>query len=238
MRISSATARFYHAGPPHEGATLHPVPLFSRKPRTRSELVAAADRARARGRVKKAVAGYRQALASDPEDPAVNVKLGPLLARLGDEAGGAACFRTASRRHLAQGFTDRAAGVNAAAAATFPLDAGFRLELARLNLVRGRRADAVAALVDGGRALAGARRGAAALPLLRQALELEPWHAAAILVLAPLLARAGEADEARRLLDGLDGRLAGRARRRARWVALRLWPSPRTLWRWLFPGSG
>jgi thioredoxin-like negative regulator of GroEL len=212
------------------------VSLFSRKSRTRTEILAAADQARARGRVKKAVAGYREALASDPADPAVNVKLAPLLARLGDAEGGAACFRTAAQRHLVQGFTDRAAGVTAAAAATFPLDAGFRLELARLNLLRGRRADAVAALVDGGDALARARRGAAAVPLLRQALDLEPWHAAAILVLAPLLARSGEADEARRLLDGLDGRLARRERRRARFVALRLWPSPRTLWRWLFPG--
>ena len=36
--------------------------LFSRKPRTRTEIVAEADRARARGRVRRAVAGYRQAL--------------------------------------------------------------------------------------------------------------------------------------------------------------------------------
>jgi len=210
--------------------------LFRKKPRTRAEILAAADHARARGRVKRAVAGYREALTSDPEDPSVNVKLAPLLARLGDTEGGAACFRTAARRHLQQGFTDRAAAVNATATQTFPLDAGFRLELARLNVVRGRRADAVGALVDGGRALARARRGEAAVPLLRQALELEPWHAAAILTIAPLLARGGAADEARRLLDGLDGRLPRGERRRARWVAFRLWPGPRTLWRWMFPG--
>jgi thioredoxin-like negative regulator of GroEL len=210
--------------------------LFRKKPRTRTEILAAADHARARGRVKKAVAGYREALASDPEDPSVNVKLAPLLARLGDAEGGAACFRTAARRHLSQGFTDRAAAVNTTATQTFPLDAGFRLELARLNVVRGRRADAVGALVDGGRAQARARRGEVAVRLLRQALELEPWHAATILTLAPLLARGGAADEARRLLDGLDGRLPRGERRRARWVAFRLWPGPRTLWRWIFPG--
>jgi thioredoxin-like negative regulator of GroEL len=211
--------------------------LFQRKPRTRAEIVAAADHARARGRVKKAVAGYREALASDPEDPGVNVKLAPLLARLGDAEGGAACFRTAARRHLSQGFTDRAAAVNAAATATFPLDPGFRLELARLNVVRGRRADAVGALVDGGRALVRARRGEAAVPLLRQALELDLWNADAVVALAPLLARSGAADEARRLLDGLAARLPRGKRRRARWVAFRLWPGPRTLWRWLFPGG-
>jgi thioredoxin-like negative regulator of GroEL len=212
--------------------------LFKKqKPRTRTEIVAAADHARARGRVKKAVVGYREALASDPEDPSVNVKLAPLLARLGDAEGAATCFRTAARRHLAQGFTDRAAAVNATATATFPLDAGFRLELARLNVVRGRRADAVGALVDGGRALARARRGPAAVPLLRKALELDAWNADAVLALAPLLARSGAADEARRLLDGLAGRLPRGERRRARWAAFRLWPGPRTLWRWLVVGE-
>jgi tetratricopeptide (TPR) repeat protein len=210
------------------------LPLFSRKkPRTRIELVAAADRARARGRVRAAVAWYRAALAEDPEDPSVNVKLAPLLARLGDEAGGVACFRTAARIHLARGFTDRAAGVNAAAAAVFPLDPGFRLELARLNLLRGRRADAVGALVDGGRALARGRIDGAAAALLRQALQLEPWHAEAILALAPVLARSGSLAEAWGLLLGLDDRVPPGERRRVRWAAVKIWPGPRTLWRWL-----
>jgi Tfp pilus assembly protein PilF len=213
------------------------VGLFSRPPRTRSEIVAAADRARSRGRLRKAVAGYREALASDPDDPSVNVKLGPLLARLGDEEGGAACFRAAARRHLAQGFTDRAAGVNAAASAAFPLDSGFRLELARLNVLRGRRLDAVGALVDGGRALVRARRPDAAAPLLARALEIEPWHLDAALALVPVLARRGRAAEARQLVAGLEGRHGGRSRRRIRWVAFRTWPGPRTFWRWLLAGK-
>lgn len=206
--------------------------LFGRERRTRGEIVADADRARARGRLKRAVAGYREALASDPEDPAVNVKLGPVLARLGDVEGGAACFRVAARRHLALGFTDRAAAVNVAAAEVFPLDAGFRLEVARLNVQRGRPADAVATLVAGGRAQARARRTDAAVSLLARALELAPWHPGATMTLAPLLARRGERAEARRLLDGLDARLRGKDRRAARWIAFRLWPAPRTFWRW------
>lgn len=210
------------------------MPLFSRKkPRTRSEILEAADRARARGRVKRAVEGYREALRTEPEDPSVNVKLGPLLARLGDAAGGAACFRTASRRHLAMGFTDRAAAVNVAASSVFPLDTGFRLEIARLNVLRGRRADATSTLVDGGRALARAGQAKAASSLLGRALELEPWHPGAVEAIAPLLARAGNRAEARRLLDGLAARVAGAERRRARWIAFRLWPGPRTFWRWL-----
>jgi tetratricopeptide (TPR) repeat protein len=209
------------------------VPLFSRKPRTRAELVADADRARARGRVRKAVAGYRKALESDPDDPSLNVKLAPLLARLGDEEGGASCFRTAARRHLDQGFTDRAAAVTAAAAAVLPLDAGFRLELARLNVLRGRRLDAVATLLDGGVALARARRPDAAASLLGRALEIEPWHLDTVLALVPILARAGYGTAARHFVDGLVARHAGPALRRIRWVAFRTWPGVGTFWRWL-----
>ena len=81
--------------------------LFPRKPRTRSEVVAAADKARARGRARKAAAGYLEALRSDPSDPSINVKLGPLLAKLGDPEGGARCFRVAAKNHVERGFTDR-----------------------------------------------------------------------------------------------------------------------------------
>lgn len=212
---------------------LPPVGLFERKPKTRSEIVAAADAARARGRVKRAVEGYRRALESDPTDPSVNVKLGPLLARTGDLDGGARCFRTAAKRHLDAGFTDRAVAVNVAASATFPLDAGFRLETARLNLLRGRRQDAVAALLDGGVALSRAKRWEASISLLERALEIEPWHLETCLALAPALARAGRRDDARRLLGGLEARIRGPARRTVRWRAFRLFPGFRTLWRWL-----
>jgi Tfp pilus assembly protein PilF len=209
------------------------VALFSRKPRTRAEIVAAADRARARGRVRKAVAGYRAALESDPDDPSVNVKLAPLLAKLGDDAGGASCFRAAARRHLDHGFTDRAAAVTVAATGVFPLDAGFRLELARLNVLRGRKLDAVATLLEGGVALARARRPDAAAALLGRALEIEPWHLETVLALVPILARAGHGTAAHHFVDGLVVRHAGPSLRRIRWVAFRTWPGPGTFWRWL-----
>jgi Tfp pilus assembly protein PilF len=210
------------------------VKLFAaKKPPTRSERVAAADRARARGSVRKAVEGYRKALEEDPTDPAVNVKLGPLLARLGEAEAGARCFRTAAKRHLDAGFQDRAAAVNVAASEVFPLDPEFRLEVARLNVARGRRQDAVAALLDGGRRQARARRPDVAGRLLSRALEIEPWHLETCLALVPLLARNGQGPAARELVEGLLARQRGPARRRVRRLAFRLWPSPATLWRWL-----
>jgi Tfp pilus assembly protein PilF len=206
---------------------------FSRKPQTRGEIIAAADRARARGRVKKAVAGYRKALDSDPSDPSVNVKLAPLLARLGDAEGGAKCFRTAAKRHLDAGFLDRAVAVNVAATGVFPLDAGFSVEVSRLNVLRGRRQDAIQALLDGGAAQTRARRLDVAASLYGKALEIEPWHLEACLALVPILARNGQAEAARRFVDGLLARNRGPARRHIRWVAFRTWPGLGTFWRWL-----
>jgi Tfp pilus assembly protein PilF len=207
--------------------------LFAKKPRTRSEILAAADRARSRGRVRKAADGYREALQSDPTDPSVNVKLGPLLAKLGDATGGARCFRVAAKRHLDAGFVDRAAAVTLTATGVFPLDTGFRVELAQLNVKRGRKKDAVATLLEGGREQAKARRSDLAAALLGRALEIEPYHLETCLALVPVLARAGHADSARELVGKLEERYRGPALRRVRWAAFRLSPGLGTFWRWL-----
>lgn len=207
--------------------------LFAKKPRSRSQIVEEADRARSRGRVRKAAAGYRAALQSDPTDPSVNVKLGPLLAKLGDADGGARCFRTAAKRHLEAGFIDRAAAVTLTATGVFPLDSGFRLELADLNVKRGRKQDAVATLLDGGKAQARARRPDLAVKLLGKALELEPYHLETSLALVPVLSGAGHADSARELLERLEKRYRGPALRRVRWAAFKLSPGFRSLWRWI-----
>ena len=207
--------------------------LFSRKPRTRSDILADADRARARGNARKAAAAYQLALQSDPTDPSVNVKLGPLLAKLGDAERGAQCFRVAAKRHLDAGFVDRAAGVTLTATGVFPLDPGFRLELARLNVARGRKQDAVATLLEGGKAQAKARRPDVAASLFGKALEIEPWHLETCLALVPVLARNGHPDSARQFLDGLEQRYRGPALRRVRWAAFRLSPGLGTFWRWV-----
>ncbi|MFO0584420.1 MAG: hypothetical protein U0229_19280 [Anaeromyxobacter sp.] len=206
---------------------------FRRRPRSRVELIAAADRARVKGRLDAAVAGYREALRADDTDPAVHVKLGPVLARMGDGDGAARSFRTAAQRHLDAGFTDRAVAVNAAAVRALPLDAGFRLELARLELLRGRRQDAVNGLVDGGRAQLRAGREDAGTSLLERALREEPRHLEGALALAPVYARRGERDVARMLLERVRPERGGRARRRVLWALFRVSPSAGALWSFL-----
>jgi tetratricopeptide (TPR) repeat protein len=105
--------------------------LRQRKPYIRARVLEKADRARGRGRLKKAIAGYRQVLQADPKDAAVHGKIAPLLARTGQPSEALASFEAAARIHLDAGFSDRALST-----------------LARLLRRQQRRADARALLEE------------------------------------------------------------------------------------------
>jgi Tfp pilus assembly protein PilF len=208
------------------------VTLWRKKPYDRVEVLAAADRARARGQVRKAIAGYRKVLAADPGDIAVHGKIAPLLARTRQADEALKSFQLAAQGHVKAGFQDRALAVYTQAAAHFPQEAWIWDEIARLHLLRGRRADAVNALVGGGRRLEHVARPKG-IALLRKALEIEPWHLEASLALSRLLAKGGEKEEAKGLLEDLGGRVRGSARRQVRGALFRLSPTPGNAWRWL-----
>lgn len=198
-----------------------------------TEVLAAADCARVRGRRRKAVALYRQVLAVLPEDLAVHGKLAPLLAAGGEREAALASFRKAAAGHERSGFVDRALSVLGQAAERFPEEEPLWEEQARLHLSRGRRASAVAALTRGGSGCLARRQLAQAERLLGRAATLEPWHPETTVLLARVKVRAGRRDEALALLDALAARTGGRARARARRLAFRLSPTPVRLWRWL-----
>jgi len=209
-----------------------PVLFRRERPYDRTEVLGAADRARARGRLRKAIAGYRRVLAADPDDAAVHAKLAPLLARRGEAAGALQSFRAAAQGQLEAGFPDRALAVYVRASGFFPGEAPLWEAIARLHLGRGRRASAVQALLEGGRTLSRTVRPKA-IGLLRQALELEPRHLECTLALAGILPGYGGRDEALDLLRRLAPEVAGRARRRVRRAIFRISPTPGNLWRWL-----
>jgi tetratricopeptide (TPR) repeat protein len=206
--------------------------LWRKKPYDRGRVMAAADKARARGRVKKAVALYREVLAADPADLAVHAKLAPLLGRTGRRAEALASFRLAADGQARSGFPDRAVSLHLQATSLFPDDLPTWEEIVRLLLARGRRPDAVAALLQGGRRLVRARHRTAA-HLLRRALVLEPWHPEGTLLLARVHWRSGQPADALELLDGLSSLTRGHTLRRARRLAFRIRPTPGNLWRWL-----
>lgn len=206
--------------------------FWSRRPATRADLLAAADRDRARGRVKAAVATYRRVLLDHGDDALVRGKLAPLLAYLDEDDEAVDSFRRAAEGHLAAGFLDRALAVYTQARAAFPLEAEFHSEAARIHLLRGRRADGAIVLAEGGQALGRTRR-TDAIEMLRGALGIQPGHLPATLTLARLLRQDGQRDEARRLLEGVEGAARGAWLRRVRWALFRTEPGLHTGWRWL-----
>ena len=203
------------------------------RPFDRTEELARADRARARGRRARAIAGYRRVLEAQPQDLAVHAKVAPLLAAAGDRAAALASFVTASEGQLRAGFPDRALSLLAQAARHFPDEETLWPEIARLHLQRGRRADALEALTAGGWDLLRARELALAERLFRLALEIEPHDADATALLARTLARARRKAEAVRLLEELSQRVRGRRLAAVRWLALRIAPTPGNGWRWI-----
>ena len=203
------------------------------RPFDRTETLAMADRARARGRRKKAIILYRSVLAAHPDDLTVHGKIAPLLAAAGERREALASFQRASAGHEKAGFPARALSVIAQAAEVFPEEEPLWDALTRLQLARGTRADAVEALATGGARLMARRDPGTAERVLRRAGRLEPWHPRTTLLLARALAATGRGDDAQRLLGGLAERKRGKERRAARRLAFRLSPSPGNLWRWL-----
>jgi tetratricopeptide (TPR) repeat protein len=199
----------------------------------RAALVAAGDRARSRGRVKKAIGLYRKALEEAPGDATVHGKLAPLLARKKLKREALASFATAAAGQARAGYTDRAIALQKQAVEHYPEESALWDELVRLHLLRDRRADAAAALVAGGRRLHRTRHLRLAERVLKRALELQPWHPAAVDLLARTLGRAGRKREALELLEAFAAIARGLPLRRARRLAFRLSPSPRNLWRWI-----
>src|SRR4051812_28508100 len=109
----------------------------SKEPQTRSEIITAADQARAKGKLKKAIAGYRKALELEPKDPVVHGKLAPLLARSKEPQAALESFQTAAQGHLDKGFADKALAVYVQAADLFPHQVNLWQQMAQLNLSKG-----------------------------------------------------------------------------------------------------
>lgn len=207
--------------------------LFWSKPYDRATAMATAEKARARGRVRKAVKWYGKVLEKEPGDAQVRAKIAPLLARVGRWDESRAAFEMAADGFLAKGFTPKAIAVWTLAAHTFPERVEFWERIANQQVISGRRADAVRALLDGRARLRKKKQRPLAVLLLRQALELEPGRVEVTLDLADLLRREGVKDEAMRLLQTALLRVGrGKLRRKVRFAQLRLQPSFRAALQW------
>jgi tetratricopeptide (TPR) repeat protein len=174
---------------------------------------------------------------------AVHQKLAPLLAETGETVTAIESFQLAARGQIEQGFDDRAIGVYVQAVAYFPDQFGLWEAIAELHLKAGRSADALHTFLDAREALRAPTDRPAAMLCLSRALELEadgPIDKASprlahTLDLARLCAREGQRERAEELLDALANDVEPGALRSVRWAQFKLSPTPRNLWRWLFP---
>jgi len=207
--------------------------LFRKRAYDRTEILGAADRARARGRRRKAIALYRRILEQSPNDLAVLAKIAPLLARARRKDEALASFRAAADGQIKAGFPDRALSLELQAAQFYPEEYALWDDVARIHVQKGRRADAVAALVDGATRLSRTPHLPVAAKVLKRALEIEPWQPDATLLLARVFTRGGRREEALAVLDGLAARVRGKLLRRTRRLAFFIAPTPGALWRWM-----
>lgn len=197
----------------------------------RSKLMKRAAAARKKGRYKKAIALYSQVLDREPHNPEIHLKLAPLLVRARRNADALASYKAAATEFVRKGFTDRAAGLLRGAAAELPREAILWKGLANLELERGRRVDAVAALVEGRRHLRSRAQRADAIGLLVQARRIDRNDFAVSYDLACLLARSGVPAQALQILEELahrpDRHRLARVRARQFWIA----PAAGSAWR-------
>jgi tetratricopeptide (TPR) repeat protein len=208
--------------------------LFRQKaPPTRSEVIADADKARSKGKLKKAIAGYRKALELEPGDPVVHGKLAPLLARANQTEAALESFHAAAKGHLDKGFADKALAVYTQAADTLPYHLNLWQQLSQLNLTKGRRADAVRVLLRGRLYFRRKNERREAVTLLKEALALDAELFEPKLDLARLLALQGQRAEALALLEPMVKGLTGKMLRQVRWTLARVSPGLGAYWRWL-----
>ena len=208
--------------------------LFTRhKSYDRFAILAAAEQARGRGKTRKATAEYRKILEVDPHDHEIHGKIAPLLAKRRQRTEAWSSFVIAGEGYLREGYSDKALSIYLQAARTMPRQIEVWEIIAKLQVDRERRPDAIQALLDGSRHFRRRKVRVQGLRLLRQACQIESGHFEATFELARRLAKAGEKQEARWLLDGLATWTGGRNRRRVRTRLFWMSPTPAVAGRWL-----
>ncbi|MCP3065018.1 hypothetical protein LXT21_40215 [Myxococcus sp. K38C18041901] len=206
----------------------------SKTPPSRSQLVTDADLARSKGRLNKAISGYRKALELEPKDAVVLGKLAPLLAKTKQPEAALESFRAAAQAHLDKGFADKALAVYAQATELFPRELDLWREVARLHVQKGHRAEAVKSLLRGRLQFSRASERGSAILLLRETLALEASLFEVKLDLALQLAKQQQRDEALEMLAPLEAEAKGpRHVRKLRWTQAQVTPSVGTYLAWL-----
>lgn len=208
--------------------------LFHRKlDYDRKRLLVEAEKARSRGRRRRAISLYRRILAAEPDDPDLHARIAPLLAATGKRFDAWQSYRQATRTHLKNRCDAEALALYRAATRALPQQIEAWRGVARLELKRERREAAIQALLEGRAKFRSRRRRPEAIALLREARRIDAWRVDVALDLARLLRRSGQSPEALWMLGQLAERLEGRELRIVRGAQWRVEPSLKNSWNWL-----
>lgn len=199
----------------------------------RKRLLRQAATARGRGRIKKAVDLYQQVLAVEPRNADLHRKMAPLLARTKKPDASLKSYRFAAEDLIRGGFVDQAIGLYREAVQQLPPQRELFMAISDLELERGRRPDAIGALLEGRRQFRRRRDRSDAIVLLMRVRKLDRDHLDATLDLASLLAKTGNRSHAFRLLEEQAARRRGPTLRKVRARQFRLAPGLGSGWRWL-----
>ena len=191
-----------------------------------------ADRARVKGRVRRAIRLYRRVLAGQPDDPAIHRKLAPLLARRRRREESWQSYQVARRSLEERGFDAHAGGLLREAVELLPRNVLAWKGLAEIEISLGRTTDARNTLLEGRRYFRGARRRADAIALLSVAHQLDPDDVEIGRDLARQLRRSGRPRRAQEVLYQLLERIPNRRRSLRRSLFLTT-PTVRSLWAWI-----
>lgn len=199
----------------------------------RKWLFAEAEKARGRGRKRRAVSFYRRILAAEPHDPHLHARVAPLLAATGQRFDAWQSYRQAAHAHLKNNSWDEALALYRDATQTLPMQIEAWQSVGKLELKRERREAAISALLEGRAKFRSRRRRPEAIALLREARSIDAWRVDVVLDLARLLRRSGQSPEAQWILGQLAERMSGRDLRIVRGAQWRIEPSLKHSWNWL-----
>jgi tetratricopeptide (TPR) repeat protein len=210
-----------------------PMALFGKPTYNRADMLARAAKAQSKGRLKQAITWVRRVLDQEPDNPVILAKLAALLAQTKQPAEAREKFAAAGDRYVKQGFPEKALGVYKQAVVYLSDTIEFWEAISGLNLARERKADALAALLEGRTHFRRRAQRPLAIRLLRGAVKIEPGHFDVTLDLARLLAKSGARAESDLLYQGLCQGAPYRRLQRVRFIMFRSSPTPMALWRWL-----
>src|SRR5262245_7758654 len=130
----------------HRRARRRGFRMALRRDYDRKEVFERAEKARKKGKLRVAIAGYRELLAVDPEAPEIHARLAPLLARTGQHFDAWLSFRAGAEGFMRASEPERALGVYHEAAHHLPWQAEAWRTVARLQHARGKSEDALRTL--------------------------------------------------------------------------------------------